>query len=121
MSAEQDLPVTVGAITITSCSYEPQEGVDEPDPFPQFLVTGRVRQPDGENDFTRKVSIEFDGRDSDHEHVSGLDLDELPYDGSQSDRGQVFADLYDAIGQTKVYRGRAKAYYGEQSGAAELS
>lgn len=118
MADELKLPVTIGTITITGCEYQPIADDDPddsvlPDSYPEFLITGKVRQADGEHDFVRKVSVELDGRDADHEHVSGMDLDDIPWDGSPFENGQVSEDLYNALYGTPAYNTVAKAYHGE--------
>jgi hypothetical protein len=115
MATERKLPVTVGTITILDCVYQPLEDRDDPeavDSFPEFLITGKVRQKDGEHDFVRKVAVELDGRNADHEHVSGLDLDEIGWDSGPFERGQVDEDLYNALYGTPAYGTAAEAYHG---------
>lgn len=118
MPAEKKLPVTVGAITvgaitITSCVYSPFKGyeaLEGPDSFPEFLVTGRVRLPDGEHDFTRKVILSLKSPNAGHGHVSGPDFEDLPRNGEPHGLSQVADDLYKAVGQTEAWHERAKAY-----------
>lgn len=115
MTAE--LPVTQGMITITACEYQPIEWApdeeDRVDGFPEFLLTGKVKLSNGEHDFQRKVRVELDGRDAEHEHVSGFDLDDLQYDrDNPDDAGQAMEDLYNAIYGCPAYREAVRAYHG---------
>jgi len=94
-------------LKIDSVVYEPEEDCIEDD-FPAFVVSG-IFLPTGEK-FTRKVSIELDGRDVDEEHVDGLDLDQVRPDYDQE--GQLSEALYEAVAGCAQYQEMAAEYHG---------
>ncbi len=114
-ATETKLPSTIGSITITRCDYINHEDVQQPDEMPEFLIEGTVTVRGKAAAFSRKVAVELEGREANHEHVSGFDLDDLSYTGKggSDDRCQVDEDLYNALYGCPAYQKKAREYHGE--------
>lgn len=114
-ATEPALPSTIGSITITRCDYVNHNDVEQPDAMPEFMIEGTVLVKGTPTAFVRKVAVELEGREADHEHVSGFDLDDLSYTGKggSDDRCQVDEDLYNALYGCPAYREKALEYHGE--------
>lgn len=116
MNATQaTLPSTIGSITITKCDYINHADVEQPDAMPEFLIEGTVTVRGTAAAFSRKVAVELEGREAQHEHVSGFDLDDLTYTGTggSDDRCQVDEDLYNALYGCSAYQQKGREYHGE--------
>lgn len=84
-------------LRVDGVEYKPDEGVDQPDPFPNFRISG-VYLPTGEA-FEYDMALELDGRDMDGVPISGLDLFEVP-----DDPGDISDELYRAVEASDAYK-----------------